>query len=151
MKTLILKKLFLVVTLLQMTAFMMSCSSGGGGGGAVPVPAVTYAFNAAGTCINTVTQQPAISPTLCTAGGVGVIAGYGLNPTTGQCVLIATGAIAPSPTYCGTGVGGGQVCNGQYTWMGPAGPQTGTCSPMGPYTCSGYTMINSAGQSVLCL
>ena len=184
MKTQMLKKLFLLASLLQITALFMSCSSGGGGGAAA-TPAVSYylannvcynnlnqpvtttlcgtngyAYNQAGACINTATQQIAASPTSCTANTTTctattttATAGYGLNGV-GQCVLLTTGQIAPSPTYCGTS-GAGQVCIGQYTWMGPAGAQVGMCQTQQTYmgvinNCSGYTLINCAGQSVLC-
>ncbi len=177
MKTQMLKKLFLVVSLLQITALFMSCSSGGGGGAAA-TPAVSYylannvcynnlnqpvtttlcgtngyAYNQAGACINTATQQIAASPTYCTATTTTATAGYGLNGV-GQCVLLATGQIAPSATYCGT-TGAAQVCIGQYKWLGPAGEQIGMCQTQQTYmgvinNCSGYTLINSAGQTVLC-
>ncbi len=178
MKTLILKQLCLIASLLQITALFMSCSSGGGGGTAAPATPVVpyyisnnvcvasaaptvpvasnlcgtngYAYNNLGACINIATQQPAASPTYCSAATTTTAtAGYGLNGL-GQCVLLATGQIAPSTAYCGTNTGA-QVCIGQYTWLGPAGPVMGMCQTIGAMNnCSGYTLINSSGQSVLC-
>ncbi len=179
MKTLIVKSLILVAALIQ-TFALFSCSSGGGGsstpvatysllGGQCynnlnqPVTLSLcstngYSLNTLGQCINTATQQLAPSQTYCTTGfgGIGTgVAGYGY--VNGQCVLLANPAqIAPSTTYCSTtgigGVGTSQVCIGQYTWISPyGGRQTGICQSYGGMNnCSGYTMINSLGQSVLC-
>ena len=175
MKTLILKSLFLVAALIQMST-LMSCSSGGGGGS---TPAATYymgagnqcynnlnqpvtlslcstsgySLNTLGQCVNTQTQQIA-TQTLCTASGNGIAQpGYGIGAN-GQCVLLSNQTPAPSSTYCGqTGIGGSQICIGQYTWMSPyGGSQTGMCQQgyNGINNCSGYSMRNSAGQTVLC-
>ncbi len=133
-----------VVLVLMASISVWSCSQKSSGGTAAVAANNGYITNAQGICVNSSTGLQAPSNTYCSTNN-----GYTLN-SQGICVNSSTGVQAPNASYCSTSVAGAQTCSGQYTYQPVGGPsQTGHCD-INTGNCRGYTMINSAGQSVLC-
>jgi hypothetical protein len=87
--------LLFVLPVLCLGLFLGGCGGGGNNNqtAAISCPA-NYISNGA-TCVPI----------------TGATAGYSLN-SSGQCITTATGQIAPSPTYCTSGIGGVGSCQG---------------------------------------